>query len=111
MSNILESLLSQAAHIGADTKAQIEEAEAILKRSRDRATESKNLLNEREIAANGFNAPRFMGLTSVAALHGASFNTQTQDSVDAARAMARKRGLSPWPSPCGRLRRPCLRGL
>lgn len=88
MSSLLESLLSQAAHIGADTKVQIEEAESILKRSRDRATEAKSLLNEREIAAGGFSAPRFMGLASVASIHGGAFNAQSQDSTDAARAMA-----------------------
>lgn len=89
MSTLLESLLSQAAHIGANTKVEIERAESILAKSRERAAEARDLLNERETAAKGFDAPRFMGLVEVGAAHGAAFNQETQDSVDAARAMAK----------------------
>lgn len=87
MSN-LESLLAQAAHIGADTRVEIEAAKTLADKAKQRAADAKSDADDRAYEGSGFASPRYLGLVKVAGVWGANFNAESQDSRDAQSAMA-----------------------
>lgn len=88
MTTLLESLLSQAAHIGANTRAEIEAAKASLDKAKQVSAAARDDVTSQDRAASGFASPRYKGLVEVAGWWGRSFNQDSQDARDASAAMA-----------------------
>jgi hypothetical protein len=87
--NLLAALLAHAANIGANVKAEMAEAKESLDKSRQRREHVNAEIDANEARASGFDAPRFIGLASVAGEFARIYNGQDSDDTrDAAQAAA-----------------------
>ena len=85
----LETLLREAARIGADAKREIEALDKQAAASRERASVAAQIAEQDRREAGGFNAPRFRALAEVARVWGAHTNDPySSEATKAAEVMA-----------------------
>lgn len=94
--NLLEALLTSAAHIGANVKVEMDKAREALAKARDKRSEIDNEIAQADKDSAGldsksaaFDSPRFVGLAKIGADFTRLYNGRdSQDSRDAAVAAA-----------------------